>query len=89
MKYDSIPRTVTHQDLMKAMRPLLDLLGVDDLAVMADPGVTVGPDSVRFTLNAEPDDRIGEAPGPIVPVGRPPHGIWGYEVEVWVAGGGS
>ena len=45
-----IPSSVAHHDLVAALRPLLALLGVDEMSVLADPGITVVGDDVTVTV---------------------------------------
>ena len=55
-----IPLTVKHDDLMAALQPLYDLLGVTPMHVYSDPPLMIGGrddlGAITFTVVASPDE---------------------------------
>lgn len=45
-----IPLSVSHTDLMEAIKPLCELLGTSPRNFFAEPGLTIGADEVRFVV---------------------------------------
>lgn len=48
----TIPTEIKHSDLLKALRPLMDLLGVDEHDLYAEPGLTIKATEVTFLMFA-------------------------------------
>lgn len=47
-----IPDSVHLDEVRTALKPLYDLLGISDVNVYSDPGLTIGNDSITFVVPA-------------------------------------